>query len=138
MRGTDGNNTVLPRMVGNTRTRTAQHRRSGSYWQVNCRRKVRDKDVGHDEVGRRTHVDDIIEPPVLCDGYDGRHVVGVGVDGGKAVVARWETGGDIRGELSVDGAAVYTLEERKGGGVKDGRVRKVAHLLNDEATEKSR
>jgi hypothetical protein len=71
---------------------------------------------------------------VLRDGSDDRGVVGVRVDGCKAIVTRGETCSNVCGELPSLGGGVDALEERKGGGVEDGRVRKVAHLLDDEAT----
>jgi hypothetical protein len=71
---------------------------------------------------------------VLCDGNDGRGVVGVRVDGCKAIFTGRETSGNVRGELSSLRSGVDALEERKSGGVEDGRVRKVVHLLDDKAT----
>jgi len=77
-------------------------------------------------------VDNIVEPTVLCNGGDDRSVVGIRVDGGKAIFTRWETGGNVCGELSSLRGGVDALEERKSSGVEDGRIRKVGHLLDDE------
>ena len=102
------------------------------YCTVNWRENDISLQVGNEE--KRTYVDNIIKPTVLCDGNDGRGVVGIRVDGCKAIATCWETGGNVCGELSSLRGAVDALEERKSGRVEDARVRKVVHLLDDKAT----
>jgi hypothetical protein len=73
---------------------------------------------------------------VLSDGNDYGSVVRVGVDGCETVVACWDTGGDIDRDDAVDLGGVNTLEEGERRGVKDSRVVKVTHGLDDEAERK--
>jgi len=79
-------------------------------------------------------VDHVIEGTVLSDGNDYGSVVRVGVDGCETVVACWDTGGDIDRDDAVDLGGVNTLEEGELRGVKDSRVVKVTHGLDDEVS----
>lgn len=75
-----------------------------------------------EDVSEKTHVDLVIEGPVLSNGHEDRLMVGSAVDGGETVGARGKTRRDGRGELTVDGGGVQALEEGEHIGVGGGGV----------------